>query len=90
MASVRSGCTGDGGDHILRHFVDRIDLDTWSVDRLSEGELAAVVAKGPDGSLYLQVGESLVRYGKAGALDPEAIMPGILLLPPEDGMDCGI
>ncbi len=72
-----ANAAAEGG--ILRHVVDRVNLATRAVDRLSAGRGGAAAVFGPDGALYLQIASELRRYPTPGAVAHEPVMEGILL-----------
>ncbi|MCC6622588.1 MAG: hypothetical protein IT385_15095 [Deltaproteobacteria bacterium] len=80
MVAVQAKCLKDEGP-VLRHWVDRIDLERGSAEGLSRDEGAAAAVFGRDGALYLQVGNRTIRYETPGAASFETLPRGVLLMP---------
>lgn len=80
MVAVRMKCTDEGP--VLRHWVDRLDLQAGAAEGLANAEGAAAAQYGRDGALYLQLGAETIRYATPTATRYETLPEGVMLVPP--------
>lgn len=80
IVSVQAKCLKDEGA-VLRHWVDRVNLQNGTAEGLSRDDGGAAATFGRDGALYLQVGERTIRYATPGAANFETLPRGVLLMP---------
>jgi len=74
---------------VFDYVVSTVDLATRKATRIAAGEGTAAAAFDPEGSLYVQLGDSLRRWT---GVDGEPVMRGVLLVPPEEAPSncCGL
>ena len=89
VASVRSDCPMEAMGGVFKHFVDRVNLTTKAVERLSEAGSSAEAIIGPDGALYLQIGDRIRRYASPADASYEELPVGIQLAAPLSAQMCG-
>ena len=80
VVSVQSPSPGCGGDYDLQHTVERVDTRAGTSEQLARGPGWAFATLAPDGTLYVQTGESVRRYAQPTAAQYEPIPSGILLV----------
>jgi hypothetical protein len=86
VVAVRMKCTDDGP--VLKHWVDRLDLDANTAEGLAQSDGAAAAAYGRDGALYLQIGSETIRYATPTATRYETLPEGLMLAPPMQKPTC--
>lgn len=80
MVAIRVKCTEEGP--VLRHWIDRLDLEAGTAEGLANAEGGAAAQYGRDGALYLQLGTETIRYPTPTATRYETLPEGVMLVPP--------
>lgn len=86
VVAIRMKCTDEGP--VLRHWIDRIDLETGAAEGLANADGAAAAQYGRDGALYLQIGTETIRYETPTATRYETLPEGVMLVPPMQKPTC--
>lgn len=86
MVAVRMRCTDEGP--VLRHWVDRLDINAGTAEGLANTEGPAAAVYGRDGALYLQIGTETIRYATPTATRYETLPEGVMLVPPMQKPTC--
>ncbi len=86
VTSMRAKC--HDGESVLRHVIDRVDLRARSAEPLSDDKGQGAAALGPDGALYLQIGDTVHRYATVTATSHEKLPDGVRLVAPMGEPTC--
>lgn len=73
-----------------RYVLDRIDVREGTVTRLSAAPVHAGVELGPDGSVYLDDGERVLRFPPTSAKPIDDVLEGVRFVMPDFDRDCSI
>lgn len=79
VVSVHARCDCEHDASIELHAIDRVELSSGTVTRLSAGASMAAARFGPDVALYVQDGDRVRRWSSPGGASPEPVPPGVLL-----------
>lgn len=82
------GC-GDG-EAYAEHVLDRLDLDTGTMTRLSAEHAHAGAGLGPDGSVYLDTEGAVLRYPPDSAKPVADVPPAVRWATPDYEPDCSV
>lgn len=73
-----------------RHVLDRVDLESRAVTRLSSAPSHAGVALAADGSVFLDTDGSVVRFPPRSSTPVADVLPGVRFALPDYDRDCSI